>query len=399
MRIKLHNMRYYVKKIFVCLALIIYVTNIHAQVSLLQKAIDKIEGSKNLSYLSIEMFKNPAGDDTTVYQNNAEFLKMSEDSIYGYLFKIKQKQVVGLYKGAIKSATYDGQDIITVSFQDSTYQISKPDIHYFDFRTSLLGNLKWMNETLSSRPSKIRQGSDTIISSRICHHFIFNLYDSIIDKKRMYHNFHLFIDNLSELPICIINEGISKLSEGIFLTDYNKSIYSDYIFNQDSFNIAAAKIPDGFHPPRKQSSLLEAGTIAPDWTLYSTSGKKLSLSELKGKVVLLDFSFIGCGNCMAALKPMNMLHEKYKDKRNVVIASIFFRNKTEVVEKFVKDYNIKYPVYVDANSLVTKLYHVPGGPYFYFIDKEGKIKKVIEGYYAGVFEEKTIFIIASLLNK
>lgn len=391
-------MKYYIKKIFIWLVLIICVTNIHAQVLLLQKAINKIEGAKNLSYLSIEMFKNPSADDTTVYQNNANFLKTPKDSIYGYLFKINQKQLVGLFKGAISSNTYDGHDIMNIDFHDSTYHISKPDIHYFNFRTSLLGNLKWMEEILNKSPSKIRQVGDTIISSRICQHFIFNLYDSIIDKKRMYHNLHLFIDNSSGLPTCIIFEGISKLSEGTFFTDYNKSLYSNYLFNQDNLDIATTIIPNGFYPPRKQSSLLAPGTIAPNWTLYSTDGKKLSLSELKGKVVLLDFSFIGCGNCMAALNPMNKLHEKYKNK-DVVIVSIFFRDKSNVVKKFVKDYNIKYPVYVDTHSEVTKLYHVPGGPYFYFIDKEGKIETVIEGYYAGVFEEKAASTLASLLNK
>jgi peroxiredoxin len=390
-------MSYYIQKILVCLALSICVTNIDAQ-ALLEKAIDKIEAAKNLSYQSIEMFKNPAADDTTVYQNNAKFLKTPGDSIYGYLFKINQKELVGLFKGAVNSNTYDGHNIINVDFKDSTYHISKPGIHYFNFRTSLPGNLKWMKEILNNHPSKIIQVSDTVINSRICHHFIFNLYDSIIDKKRMYHNLHLFTDTSSELPACIIYEGISKLSEGTFFTDYNKSLYSDYIFNKDNFTIEAATISYGFHPPRKQFSLLAQGTIAPNWTLYSTDGKKLTLSELKGKVVLLDFSFIGCGNCMAALNSMNTLHEKYKDK-NVVIASIFFRDKSSVVKKFVQDYHIKYPVYVDTNSEVTKLYDVPGGPYFYFIDKEGKIERVIAGYYAGVFEKESASILSRLLDK
>jgi peroxiredoxin len=391
-------MSHYIQKIFICLALVICVKDIYGQVLLLEKAIDKIEGAKNLSYRSIEMFKNPAADDTTVYQNNAKFLKTPADSIYGYLFKINQKELVGLFKGAISSNTYDGHDIMNVDFHDSTYHISKPDIHYFNFRTSLPGNLRWMKEILNNRPSKIIQVGDTVISSRICHHFIFNLYDSIIDKKRMYHNLHLFTDNSSELPTCIIYEGISKLSEGAFFIDYYKSLYADYIFNKENFTIGSGTIPNGFHPPQKQSSLLEQGTIAPNWTLYSTEGKKLTLSELKGKVVLLDFSFIGCGNCMAGLTPMNRLHEKYK-KKQVVIASIFFRDKSNVVKKFVKDYHIKYPVYVDTNSEVTKLYHVPGGPYFYFIDKEGKIEKVIAGYYAGVFEDESASILASLLDK
>jgi peroxiredoxin len=48
--------------------------------------------------------------------------------------------------------------------------------------------------------------------------------------------------------------------------------------------------------------LLAVGTTAPNWTLYDVNGKQLSLSQLKGKVVLLDFYFIGCSGCMAVNK-------------------------------------------------------------------------------------------------
>jgi peroxiredoxin len=390
-------MKNLIRKTLFCSALIIQLANADAQHTLLQQTIDKIENSRNLTYTCIELFKNPAADDTTIYQNHAEFLKMPGDSIYGFFFKIKQNQLAGLYKGAINIDTYYGQDILNISFYDSTYRISKPDTKYSGFRTSLPGNVKWIKDLLNHNPSKIKQVADTTINRSACRHFIFNLYDSVVDNKRMYHNLHLFIYNSSSLPACIIFEGISKLSEGTYFIDYNKSTYSDYRLNRDDMDIRSAAIPDGFHPPREQSPLLASGTTAPDWTLFSTDGKKLTLSDLKGKVVLLDFSFIGCGNCMSALNPMNALHEKYKDK-NVVIASIFFRDKSDVVKKFVRNYNIKYPVYVDANSEVTKSYRVPGGPYFYFIDKEGKIQKVIEGYYSNVFEKETASILDNLLN-
>jgi len=78
---------------------------------------------------------------------------------------------------------------------------------------------------------------------------------------------------------------------------------------------------------------------------------------------------------------------------------ICFRDKSNVLKKFLKDYHIKYLVYGDMNTAVTKLYHVPADPYFYFIDKEGKIEKVIAGYYAGVFEEESASIFDSLLEK
>jgi peroxiredoxin len=122
----------------------------------------------------------------------------------------------------------------------------------------------------------------------------------------------------------------------------------------------------------------------------------MSLTEMKGKVVLLDFYFIGCFPCMQAIKPLNKLHEKYKNQ-NVVIASITGRDNDKSVLAFDKNYQIKYPGYVNAADVV-KSYHVENFPTFYFIDKEGKIANVLVGY-SDDFEEKVTSVINNLLNK
>ncbi|HEY0297706.1 MAG TPA: hypothetical protein VGB84_00660 [Arachidicoccus sp.] len=57
-------MKYFTKILSICLVLIMYVTNIHAQVSLLQNAIDKIESSKNLSYNESVVSKSNYNTDT-----------------------------------------------------------------------------------------------------------------------------------------------------------------------------------------------------------------------------------------------------------------------------------------------------------------------------------------------
>jgi peroxiredoxin len=159
-------------------------------------------------------------------------------------------------------------------------------------------------------------------------------------------------------------------------------------------------IPKGFHPPKEQpkeqSALLASGAVAPDWSLYTAEGKKVSLTEMKGKVVLLDFFFIGCEGCMRSLKPLNKLHEKYKNQ-NVAMVSMTYRDSKKSVIEFKKNYNIKYPIYVDAGDVV-KLYHVEGFPTFYLINKEGKIANVIVGY-SDDFEEKVTSIIDDLLKK
>ncbi len=112
--------------------------------------------------------------------------------------------------------------------------------------------------------------------------------------------------------------------------------------------------------------------------------------------MLLDFFFIGCAPCMLSLKPLNRLHEKYKNQ-NVAMVSLTERDSRKSVLGFQRNYRIKYPMYVDAKEVVQS-YHVASFPTFYFIGKNGKIAQVIEGYEEG-FEEKATAIINDLLKK
>src|SRR5262245_30857907 len=62
------------------------------------------------------------------------------------------------------------------------------------------------------------------------------------------------------------------------------------------------------------------GTMAPTFSLTSLEGEKFDLSALRGKVVVLDFWFIGCAPCVAEFGKLNDLVDKFKDKGVVFIA-------------------------------------------------------------------------------
>jgi thiol-disulfide isomerase/thioredoxin len=117
---------------------------------------------------------------------------------------------------------------------------------------------------------------------------------------------------------------------------------------------------------------------------------------MKGKIVLMDFFFVGCVPCMNALAPLDKLHEKYKNK-NFVILSISDRDSKKLVTAFKKIQRIKNQIYPHGGD-VAKLYHMTVAPTFYFIDKEGKIASVLDGY-SDDFEKKMSAIIDNLLKK
>ena len=365
----------------------------NAQVSTVQNVIDKLESYKNFSYLSINEKKELFTSDTILERHNAIFVKAPQDKNFGYLFII---ETLNENEKLIYTEQYNGKNLIYIAPQDSTYSIRK--ISEFVMQGTLLGSLKWIQDRVEKRLARIVKVNDTTINQVENYHLVANVYDTVINKEHNYTYAHLYFDKLSGMPDCMVVISRNTTSSDGISNYYSKTRYLDYKFNQNNIDIAAMKIPNGFHLPGKQpepSALLASGTVAPGWTLYDAEGKRMSLAQMKGKVILLDFFFIGCGGCMEALKPLNRLHEKYKNQ-NVVMISMTFRDNKKSVIGFEKNYHIKYPIYIDAGDVV-KSYHVEGFPTFYFIDKNGKIANAFVGY-SDDFEAKVTSIIDGLLK-
>jgi peroxiredoxin len=364
---------------------------VNAQVVSVRNIIDKLESYNNFSYQSVCKQKDYTSD-TTIERCRDVFLKTPGDKNFGYLFGMET-----LDDAAKLNFTdlYNGQNIIHITPVDSSYEIGEINAHAYQL--SLLSRLNWIKSFLEKKPSKIVKGSDTIINAVACSHLIIDTYDTIVNKEHYYTRIHLFIDELSGLPDYIVYRSRNAGTGDGITNYYSENRYFNYKLNQNDMDIASMTIPKGFHLHKEEATLplLVSGTIAPDWTLYDPDGKKMSLKQLKGKVILLDFFFIGCGGCMEALKPLNRLHEKYKNQ-NVAMVSITHRDNKKSVAIFKENYHIKYPVYINAVDVV-KSYHVEGFPTFYFIDKDGKISNAFIGY-SDDFEAKATSIIDGLLE-
>ncbi|WP_299517472.1 TlpA disulfide reductase family protein [Mucilaginibacter sp.] len=366
----------------------------NAQIAILQNAIDKLESNKNFSYQYVYKQKEVFSD-TLIENEKYVLLKVPEDKEIGYFFRHESK-----YGDMKVPATdlYNGKNLISINPTDSTYNTRK--VQALIFRRSLLGELNWIKTFLKKNPSKIVQTSDTTFNSINSYHLIVNTKDTIIDKDHLYVRIHLFIDKVTGLPVCRITRSRTADFGKEVTNYYTEESYFNYKIDQDNINTAYFAIPEGFHPPKEKpkehTALFVPGKIAPDWTLYDTDDKKTSLSQMKGKIVLLDFFFVGCVPCMNTLAPLDKLHEKYMNK-NFVILSISDRDSKKLVTAFKKNQRIKNQMYPNGGD-VAKLYHITAAPTFYFIDQEGKIASIVDGY-SDDFEKKMSAIIDNLLKK
>ena len=116
---------------------------------------------------------------------------------------------------------------------------------------------------------------------------------------------------------------------------------------------------------------------AADWKLQGLDGKPHALSDYRGKVVLLDFWYRGCGWCIKAMPQLNALAEQFSSRPVAVLG--MNTDRVEADARFVSDaMGLKYAT-LRAEGIPEK-YGVQGFPTLIVIDPEGKVRDVHVGY-------------------
>ena len=118
---------------------------------------------------------------------------------------------------------------------------------------------------------------------------------------------------------------------------------------------------------------------APDFTLTDMNGKQVSLSDFKGKVIVLDFWATWCGPCRMEIPSFIQLQSDYEDEVVVLGVSLDQGGPSAVVP-FAEKMGINYPI-VYGNGSVTQAYGgVRGIPTTFIIDKQFNIQRKYVGY-------------------
>lgn len=165
-------------------------------------------------------------------------------------------------------------------------------------------------------------------------------------------------------------------------TDKEFSIYESVITQLDNGfrgapSVEAAK--QQFAQVKKQreaSAFLGSGKPAPDFTQNDINGKPVSLSDLRGKVVLIDFWASWCGPCRKENPNVVALYNKYKDAGFTVLSVSLDDNKANWVAAIEKD-KLIWPYHVSDlkkwSNEVARKYQVSGIPFTVLVDREGNI--------------------------
>ncbi len=147
-----------------------------------------------------------------------------------------------------------------------------------------------------------------------------------------------------------------------------------------------------FQSPKGQSPV-SIGTLAPDFALRDISGREVSLSAYRGKIVLLEFWAAWCAPCRASVPELVEVQDKYREKGLVVlgISMDTGSDAVQMLNEFSKEFKINYPVLLD-DSKTSRTYRVSSLPTSYIIDREGRIQDYSFGYTGNLQQNIASFV-------
>lgn len=122
------------------------------------------------------------------------------------------------------------------------------------------------------------------------------------------------------------------------------------------------------------------GFYAPEFMVTNTLGDKVSLSDYRGRPVLLNFWASWCSPCRAEMPAMERIYREYKEQGFEILAvNSTAQDSLENAANFVKELGLTFPILFDESGHASIRYQLQALPSSYFIDKHGVIQEVVIG--------------------
>lgn len=364
--------------------------------SVLRLSREKCQSIQQGHYVMEHKEKYMSDKDTDMVRFTCDFRKLPDDTIYGKAFNMTFEPMdeKANWRGHI---LYTGREKVWIS--DTTAVIQSCDQwadkiiagrHNQVFYTALTNKSchPIPDEEHLADSSYTYSLSDAELDGRPCH--LTRYYKTDFDPDTVYgintllYEVSIWIDKRNYLPVkytvfFVNEENRDTMTQ---FEEYRLTAF-DTVLDPSRLTLDAipANLPKRDYVPYTPPEPLAEGTPAPDWALPTLAGDTVRLTDLRGKVVLLDFFYKACAPCCAAMPFLQSLHEKYKDQGVVLLCidPIDDPVKDEMAD-FIAKRGITYTVLFSDREL-SKTYHIAAFPTLFFIDRDGKIAKVHRGYH------------------
>jgi cytochrome c biogenesis protein CcmG/thiol:disulfide interchange protein DsbE len=144
---------------------------------------------------------------------------------------------------------------------------------------------------------------------------------------------------------------------------------------------------------RQQTTQPTSGP-APDFTLTTFDGETITLSDLRGQVVVVNFWASWCGPCRDEAPALQAVWEKYRD-RGVLVVGVAYVDNERNSRDFIEEFGLTYPNGADVETRISDRYHIRGVPETFIIDQQGEVAEFI---FAAVNEDDLSATLDALLE-
>lgn len=140
--------------------------------------------------------------------------------------------------------------------------------------------------------------------------------------------------------------------------------------------------------PNDDISAPQKGFFAPDFTLASMDGKEVTLSKLRGHVLVLNIWASWCLPCRKEMPTFIAIFHEYENRGVLILAvNSTSQDSFAAVEAFVSEYHLPFTILMDYDGFVARQYKLSALPTTYFIGQDGVISRVVIG---GPLSETTL---------
>lgn len=124
----------------------------------------------------------------------------------------------------------------------------------------------------------------------------------------------------------------------------------------------------------------QVGFLAPEIVLTSLDGQAMSLSSLRGQVVLVNMWATWCGPCRSEMPAINRIYRSYRAAGLSVLAVNATSQDSEAsARSFVQSQGLVFPVLLDRDGSASSAYHLRSLPTSYFVGRDGVIREIVVG--------------------
>ena len=290
-------------------------------------------------------------------------------------------KLVYFYDGKAQSyLDWENKTIPVDSFQNNRYPFR---VVYPPFFTQVKCLLKYAMETPDNKIIQVNDFADSVLIRL----YVYDKLVEVVGNQIVYADqsgltedkwtkYDIWINKANNLPYRLIKRFPDRVcwevckEIKINTTDRVSFVASKY-FPAD-FTIQ-------FNENKKANAKNLAGTVAPGWKLRDADNNETGLDDLKSKVLLIQFTGIGCGPCFQSISYLNKIRNQFSRDEFEIISIETWNSDKSVIKKHIAGQRINYKYLLGSNE-VKLVYGIQSVPKFFVLDEKRVIRKIISGF-------------------